>query len=191
MDNNNFITAEIYIKEEDIYEGIRIINSFENVNKENGLEDEETDNIKGNEKEIKRCEIKINGESIPFCYLYKFSKSGKHHIQYSFSIKLTKMNYMFYDCSSITKIDLSNFNTQNVTDMSYMLCDCSSLTNIDLSNLNTQNVTNMSSMFSCCKSLTNINLSNFNLRNIIVKYYMFYKCNSLIKIIIKKILKNN
>ena len=147
MGNKNFITAEIDIKEEDIHKGIRIINSFENVKKENKWEDEETDNIKGNEKEIKRCEIKINGESIPFCYLYKFSKSGKYQIKYSFSIQLTNMNYMFYECSSLTKIDLSNFKTQNVTNMSGMLGECSSLTNIDLSNFNTQNVTNMSGMF--------------------------------------------
>ena len=50
MDSNNFITAEIDIKEEDIYKGIRIINSFENAKKENKWEDKETDNIKGNEK---------------------------------------------------------------------------------------------------------------------------------------------
>ena len=146
--NKNFIIAEIDIKEEDIHEGIRIINSFENVKKENEWEDKETDNIKANEKEIKKCEIKINGESIPFCYFYKFSKSGKYKIQYSFSNQLTNMNHMFYDCS-----DLSNFNTQNVTNMSYMFSDCSSLTNIDLSNFNTQNVTDMDDMFCDCSSL--------------------------------------
>ena len=127
MDNNNFITAEIDIKEEDIYKSIRIINSFENTKKEYKWEDEETDNIKGNEKEIKRCEIKIDGESIPFCYLYKFSKSGKYHIKYSFSIQLTNMSYMFYECSSLTNIDLSNFNTQNVTNLGNMFNGCSSL----------------------------------------------------------------
>ena len=62
MDNTNYINAEIYIKEEDINKNIRIINSFENVKKENKWKHEETDNIKANEKEIKRCKIKINGE---------------------------------------------------------------------------------------------------------------------------------
>ena len=135
MDNNNFITAEIDIKEEDIYKGIRIINSFENAKKENEWKDQETDSEKGNEKEIKRCEIKINGDPIPFCYLYKFNKSGKYRIQYSFSNKLTSMDAMFYGCSSLTNIDLSNFNTQNVTNMSYMFSECEALTNIDVSNL--------------------------------------------------------
>ena len=47
-----------------------------------------------------------------------------------------------------------------------MFCDCESLTNINLSNFNTENVTNMSFMFYGCKSLTNINLANFNTKNV-------------------------
>ena len=34
---------------------------------------------------------------------------------------------MFFGCKSLTNIDLSNFNTQNVTDMSYMFDECNSL----------------------------------------------------------------
>ena len=63
------------------------------------------------------------------------------------------MSYMFSHCESLTNINLSNFNTQNVTNMSYMFADCKSLKNINLSNFNTQNVTNMSRMFSHCESL--------------------------------------
>ena len=65
--------------------------------------------------------------------------------------------------------------------MSDMFWGCSSLTNINLSNFNTQNVKNMSSMFSRCNSLTNINLSNFNIQNVTDMSYMFYQCNSLLK----------
>ena len=46
----------------------------------------------------------------------------------------------FSNCSSLTNIDLSNFNIDNVTDMSNMFSNCSSLTNIDLSNFDTDNV---------------------------------------------------
>ena len=53
------------------------------------------------------------------------------------------MRKMFCSCYSLTKLDLSNFNTQNVTDMDYMFYNCSSLTKLDLSNFNTQNVTDM------------------------------------------------
>ena len=82
-----------------------------------------------NEKEIKEnCEIKINNSIIPFSYFYKFKLTGKYKIQYSFKILLSKINYMFYGCSSLININLSNFNTQNVTNMRWMFYGCSSLT---------------------------------------------------------------
>ena len=34
---------------------------------------------------------------------------------------------MFSNCSSLTKIDLSNFNTKNVTNMNWMFLGCSFL----------------------------------------------------------------
>ena len=35
---------------------------------------------------------------------------------------------MFYKCSSLKEINLSNFNTNNVTNMSYMFLGCEKLT---------------------------------------------------------------
>ena len=39
------------------------------------------------------------------------------------------MSYMFFDCNSLTNLNLSNFNTQNVTNMRAMFSDCNSLIN--------------------------------------------------------------
>ena len=44
------------------------------------------------------------------------------------------MNYMFYECKSLTNINLSNFDTKNITEMICMFYGCKSLTNINLSN---------------------------------------------------------
>ena len=41
------------------------------------------------------------------------------------------MNLMFGDCSSLTSLNLSNFNTNNVQDMSGMFSGCSSLTSLN------------------------------------------------------------
>ena len=60
---------------------------------------------------------------------------------------------MFFCCESLTNLNLSNFNTQNVTNMKYMFYYCFLLTNLNLSNFNTQNVTNIQGMFYYCKSL--------------------------------------
>ena len=45
----------------------------------------------------------------------------------------------------------------NVGDMSMMFWGCSSLKELNLSNFNTSKVTNMESMFSNCNSLENLN----------------------------------
>ena len=68
------------------------------------------------------------------------------------------MSCMFNECSSLTNINLSNFNTQSVTDMSWMFSGCNSLKSLDLSNFNTQNVTDMYDMFDRCKSLKRENI---------------------------------
>ena len=64
---------------------------------------------------------------------------------------VTNMSFMFYECSSLKELDLSNLDTNSVTDMSGMFGNCTSLTNIKLhDNVNTDNVTNMSGMFDNC-----------------------------------------
>ena len=68
------------------------------------------------------------------------------------------MSYMFYGCSSLININLSNFNTNDVTDIEGIFEGCSSLTNIDLSNFNTIKVSDMDNMFYGCSSLTKKNI---------------------------------
>ena len=69
---------------------------------------------------------------------------------------VTNMYNMFYNCSSLTSLDLSNFNTSNVTNMYNMFSDCRSLTSLDLSNFNTSKVTYMDNMFIGCGSLKDV-----------------------------------
>ena len=176
---NNYIIAEINIKEEDINKDIRILNSYE----ESLRIDEYLDkNLNlNNENEIKNCEITINNQLIPFNYIHKFKSSGKYIIKYTFKNIINKTSFMFYKCKLLNNIDLSNFNTNNVTDMRRMFEDCSSLNSINLSNFNTNNVTNMSMMFDGCSSLNKIDLSNFNTNNVNDMSGMFRRCKNLKK----------
>ena len=93
--------------------------------------------------------------------------------------KVTNMGSMFFNCTSLTNLDLSSFNTSKITDMSQMFYICSSLTSLDLSNFNTSNVTNMSDMFYICSSLTTLDLSSFNTSNVTNMWQMFASCSSL------------
>ena len=100
---------------------------------------------------------------------------------------VTSMNGVFWDCNSLTSIDLSNFNTSSVTDINNMFAGCSSLTALDLSNFDTSNVTSMGNpgnysyggMFRNCKALTSLDLSSFDTSNITSMWGMFYDCKSL------------
>ena len=42
------------------------------------------------------------------------------------------MNHMFYSCSSLEDINLSNFKTNKVVNKTYIFSECSSLKNVDL-----------------------------------------------------------
>ena len=86
---------------------------------------------------------------------------------------VTNMYGMFYNCTSLTSLDLSSFNTSNVTDMYGMFNNCSSLTTLDLSTFDTRNVTSMQAMFDKCYSLTDLNISNFDTSNVTTMAWMF------------------
>ena len=89
------------------------------------------------------------------------------------------MRGMFEGCSGLMSLDLSNFNTANVTDMPGMFYECSSLTSLDVSGFKTDNVTNMRGMFDGCSGLTSLDLSNFKTDNVTNMGSMFWKCSGL------------
>lgn len=62
------------------------------------------------------------------------------------TIGVEHMEFMFYNCTSLTTVSL--FDTSNVTNMDRMFSECHSLTSIPL--FNTSNVTNMNQMFYYC-----------------------------------------
>ena len=87
-----------------------------------------------------------------FCFC--FNLTTIEGIEYLNTEKVTNMKDMFYRCSALTSLDLSNFNTKNVTDMSYMFCSCSALTTIFVSDkFVTGQVTSSVDMFSGCNKL--------------------------------------
>ena len=101
-------------------------------------------------------------------------------LEYLNTAKVTNMSFMFYGCSALTSLDLTNFNTAKVTDMSYMFYGCSALTSLDLTNFNTAKVTYMNNMFEGCSALTTIYASDkFVTDNVSYGSDMFTGCKSL------------
>ena len=77
------------------------------------------------------------------------------------NVRPTSCYGWFYRCKDLKIIEgIEHLNTQNVTNMGFMFYGCSTLKTLDLSNFDTKNVTNMQSMFNGCSALTTIYASD-------------------------------
>ena len=114
-------------------------------------------------------------------YLFKdFSVlENMEGIEYFDTSKVTNMAGMFYQCKSLTDLDLSSFDTSNVVNMEFMFYHCRGLTNLDLNSFDTSNVTNMYRMFYYCIRLTNLDLSSFATSSLNITENMFMFCSKL------------
>ena len=178
--NDNHIIAEIEINKELIGKDIRIINSYESF--ERSRKKTAFDEKLRNEIEIRKCKIFIEGNLIPFSYIYKFDKEGTFKIKYCFKNNLKSLYGLFCECIYIKTLNFSNFNSNDAISTEYMFYRCYSLNKLNLTNFNTKNVTNMQYMFYYCDSLNELNLTNFNTKNVTDMQYMFYSCSNIKKL---------
>ena len=100
-------------------------------------------------------------------------------LEYLNTANVENMSYMFYDCSALKSLDLTNFNTANVTYMYSMFDGCSALESLNLTNFNTAKVEYMNYMFDGCSALESLNLTNFNTAEVTNMSYMFKGCSAL------------
>ena len=129
--------------------------------------------------EIKPDRILINGnikENIENEYDFAEINNTIELIWYN---NLKSCRNLFYGCSNINAIDLSEFDTSQVEDISYMFYNCFSLISLNLTNINTEKVKTTRSMFFECHSLISLDLSNFITSQVENMVYMFYYCISL------------
>ena len=92
---------------------------------------------------------------------------------------VTDMSAMFQFCESLAYINLDGWKTDKVTNMRYMFSKCHNLVELDLSHFLTKNVTNMSNMFQSCYLLSVLDISSFDTSNVTSMGSMFYHCYSL------------
>ena len=163
--SSNFIIAKIEIKENDLNQKIRILNHNSQI-----IEVEDLKKI---------CEIYINDTKIDFSLEYQFNHIGIYTIKYNFIKKLYNTSNLFFDCTSIISIDLSNFDSSELKSMEWMFANCKSLNTINFKNFDTNNVTDMSLLFFGCQNLKHLDLSNFITRNVTNMSFMFGRCINL------------
>lgn len=100
--------------------------------------------------------------------------------QLSHYLPFTSMYSMFYNCSSLQSVDLSQyFMSGDVTDMDYVFYKCSALEYVNLYGFDTRAATTMMNMFHSCSSLLSLNLYSFDTSNVTNMSGMLYGCSSL------------
>ena len=102
-----------------------------------------------------------------------------NEIKIEIDLKDFSFDQIFQECSDVTEIDLSNFNTSSIKKMNGMFQGCTSLTSINFNNFDTSNIESMENMFSGCSKLISLNLSSFNLTNALRIDGMFNGCSQL------------
>lgn len=93
--------------------------------------------------------------------------------------KLESIASMFKYCSSLTNIDLSGWNLNNVTSMESLFQYCSGLASVTLPKVTSKNIQNMQYMFNGCSALTSVDLSGWNVENVRMMTNLFKGCFNL------------
>ena len=214
MENNekNIMILIIVVNPEDVGNEVYFLDNYKYINPQN--KKRETGfmkEIKDLKEKVILTMIKPNDERIQIPFDNKFipKEEGNHIIEIEVQEQIEDFSYMFYGCTNIIDIDLSNFDFQstrimndmfnycinlvnirfpqssieNVINTSYMFSYCKKLMKIDLSNMNTENVISMAGMFQHCESLESLDLSNFDIKNSTQLSCMFNDCYELNEII--------
>ena len=122
--------------------------------------------------------IFVNGKNIEVNNSYDFIQE-ENNVTLIWDNPIDNCENMFYSCTDIIEMDLSNFDASHVKNMTYMFANCEQLTFINLTNFNTSQVNYMNRMFENCIALTSINVSSFDTSNVKWMNHMFYKCSLL------------
>lgn len=86
---------------------------------------------------------------------------------------------MFSNCSSLTSLDVSNWNVSSLENTHDMFRSCKSLTTLDVSKWKAKNLKDMTQMFWLCENLTSLDCSGFDTCNATKMYGVFGYCRKL------------
>ena len=84
-------------------------------------------------------------------HTYYFDKND-NFVELIWNNTINYCGFMFYECTSISEINLSNFDTSKVININSLFSGCFSLTSINLSNFDTSNV---KKWMKCCLVVRN------------------------------------
>ena len=109
--------------------------------------------------------------------------------------KVIDARNMFYSCSQLQNLDVSNWDVSKVENTYGMFHSCYRLQNLDVSNWDVSEITDMTQMFYSCYRLQNLDVSNWDVSKVENAFAMFSydsRLQSLIgNLTIDEVLANN
>ena len=104
--------------------------------------------------------------------------------------KFSSFNAVFYGCTLLEKIDFTGISTSNITNMQNTFSDCSSLTSLDLTNFDVSMVATskygdagLLQTFAGCSNLETLNITGWKITNKVTSLHgTFDKCSKLKKL---------
>ncbi|MCQ2819340.1 MAG: DUF285 domain-containing protein [archaeon] len=181
----SFIEAEYHVAKEDEYitvsrktwpadNRLKIFSDFKNLSvKEKNLINASTSKMFINDAEVKFTNV-LPGEG-----------NFKVKIVINPGVKITSLCKLFFQCSSLVKIDFTNFDASHLISMESMLEYCINLNSANLagtSGFNTSKVERMNFVLCFCINLKEINFTNFSTRKATDFTQMFFYCQNLEKL---------
>lgn len=100
--------------------------------------------------------------------------------------KAEALRYVFYECSALTQLDLSNWDTRNIQYMISTFSGCNNLTEINCSTWNTSKVTNIQSILGGCSSIQTIPVRDWNVSSLGYADNAFANCTALTTLDVSK-----
>ena len=131
--------------------------------------------------------IEIIGNSKKLKQLFADSQISRlERFDYPFPENENDMNGMFYHCTSLTYVNLLNFNFSKVIDVSKMFYSCTNLKEIIFPEGNSDNIEDFSDFIAFSTNIEKVDLSNFTFTNAKNLGYMFNGCTNLKEVIFPK-----
>ena len=129
-------------------------------------------------------EMEVDGQKVSPSNNYAFPQAGNHTIYLSIKTeKLNSFSRMFYQIDRLSSIVFTKkLDTKNIVSMERMFVHCNSLTSIDMSHFNMENVKDLDYFMYSSSNLVSLKLPKSKVSNLVKANHMFEECKKLISI---------
>ena len=93
--------------------------------------------------------------------------------------EVTSVANIFSNCANLTEVNLSGWDTSGIKTLNRMFAGCTKLSHVDLSGFDTSSNTSLNSFFNQANSVEEIDVSGFDTSKVTVINYVFFGCGKI------------